>query len=274
MNQSLIKNKSKLSEFAPKSLKENEDIKIELSEDSRITEVESLNKDLETKVEDLTKENKDLRTILKDYEKENSEKELLLEKREEECKNLNIKVEEISKLSYTYMEELKICDEKMTKIEKEKLKLEISLEMNTSHLETKVRLMKEALNKRNEDYKEIENNNGDLVKLLESCDQKLVKLDEDFRLENEIRNKYERLLEAQDGNFKKISIETIDTRISFMVGVLEEYRKMLEEDSEEYMEGYQYNYSDAEEPNLISSEGFIKSEHSEPLRRDTFSDSL
>ena len=57
--------------------------------------------------------------------------------------------------------------EEMEMVVRDNGRLEKELEMNTNHLETKVRLLKEALNKRNEDVKELEANNNDLVKLLE-----------------------------------------------------------------------------------------------------------
>jgi len=118
------------------------------------------------------------------------------------------------------------------KLSKENDKLRSNSEMNTSHLDTKVHLLKEALNKRNDDIKELENSNDDLVCLLEKWDEKLFKLDEDYKLEKIKWEKYEQELGKRDKDFSKIDIETIDGRISFMVNILEEYRKMLEEDSQ------------------------------------------
>ncbi|CAI2366700.1 unnamed protein product [Moneuplotes crassus] len=51
-------------------------------------------------------------------------------------------------------------------------------DLDLTHLETKNRLLTEALNKRNEDVKELESGNEDLIQLLEKCDDKIQKLQE------------------------------------------------------------------------------------------------
>lgn len=78
-----------------------------------------------------------------------------------------------------------------------------------------------------------------------------------MQLERILKEKYEHQLEGKEG-WQRVDIDTIDNRISFMVGVLEEYRKMLEEDS--------HFQSDSNE--LFSEEG-LKSDRSEPVRNET-----
>ncbi|CAI2365982.1 unnamed protein product [Moneuplotes crassus] len=51
-------------------------------------------------------------------------------------------------------------------------------DLDITHLETKNRLLTEALNKRNKDVKELESGNEDLISLLEKCDDKIQKLQE------------------------------------------------------------------------------------------------
>ena len=66
----------------------------------------------------------------------------------------------------------------------------------------------------------------------------MVRLDEDYKLEKIRSEEYEkRLGETNGGEFEKVDIETMEGRISFMVNVLEEYRKILEEDSQFESEG-------------------------------------
>jgi predicted RNase H-like nuclease (RuvC/YqgF family) len=105
--------------------------------------------------------------------------------------------------------------------------------MSFNHIETKNRLLTEALNKRNEDIKALENGNEDLINLLEKCDDKIQKLDEDYRVEQIRAEKYEAMVEGD----KKIDIESLDGRINFLVNTLEEYRRILEDDSEFQQEG-------------------------------------
>eukprot|EP00343_Euplotes_focardii_P002044 CAMPEP_0205803264 /NCGR_PEP_ID=MMETSP0205-20121125/5863_1 /ASSEMBLY_ACC=CAM_ASM_000278 /TAXON_ID=36767 /ORGANISM="Euplotes focardii, Strain TN1" /LENGTH=127 /DNA_ID=CAMNT_0053071059 /DNA_START=520 /DNA_END=900 /DNA_ORIENTATION=- len=93
------------------------------------------------------------------------------------------------------------------------------------------RLMTEALNKRNEDVNALENGNEDLINLLEKCDDKIQKLEEDIRIEQMKAEKYEVILSKTE-DFNKVDIESLDGRINFLVSTLEEYRKMLEEESD------------------------------------------
>lgn len=184
---------------------------------------------------ELKNENFSLRSLLKDYEETKNNEDVFIDrlnKAEEMEEEMNLKIQDLLKENQFYKEEVEKVKEEMSQLEKDNTKLEKSLDMNTNHLETKVRLLKEALNKRNEDVKELESNNNDLVKLLEKWDQKLVKLDEDYRLEKYKTEKYEVQLGLKNPDFQKYEIETIDGRISFMVNILEEYRKMLEEESQ------------------------------------------
>jgi chromosome segregation ATPase len=218
-----------------------DDSKYETStEKDRVLELEAELQLLRDTNEYLKNENTSLRAILKDYEETKTNEDLLLEKletavgKEEELEN---KITELINQNTHYEARFKKMHAEVQALRKENSKLTTTAEMNTNHLDTKVRLLKEALNKRNEDITELEGSNEELIKLLEKCDQKLLKLDEDYKLEKIKCEKYEQQLHLNDPDFQKIDIDTIDGRISFMVNILEEYRKMLEEDSQFESEG-------------------------------------
>lgn len=80
--------------------------------------------------------------------------------------------------------------------------------------------------------KALENGNEDLISLLEKCDEKIQKTEEDFRVCKMKCEKYEAELEARGLADKRIDVESLDGRINFLVNTLEEYRRILEEDSQ------------------------------------------
>lgn len=104
-------------------------------------------------------------------------------------------------------------------------------EIDKSHMETKIRLLKEVLTKKNKDYKTAEDNNRELVAFIEKWDEKISKLDEDLQIEKIKAEKYEIKLGLIDDDFTRIDVDTLDGRINFLVNSLEQYRKMLEEES-------------------------------------------
>lgn len=114
---------------------------------------------------------------------------------------------------------------KTTEITRLKQKHELDLQ----HVDTKNRLLTEALNKRNEDVGALENGNEDLINLLEKCDDKIQKLDEDYRVEKMKTEQYEKELDEKGKGHKKIDVESLDGRINFLVSTLEEYRRILEQ---------------------------------------------
>ena len=57
------------------------------------------------------------------------------------------------------------------------------------------------------------------------------KLEEDYNVVIMKWDKYEQELDAKGLADKKIDIESLDGRINFLVNTLEEYRRILEEDS-------------------------------------------
>ena len=109
--------------------------------------------------------------------------------------------------------------------------------MKNNNYETKIRLLKEVLTKKNKDFLEADENNKELVNFIEECNLKMNKLDEDFKLEKIKTEKYEIKLGLIDDDFKKIDVDTLDGRINFLVNLLEQYRKMLEEEDSETSEG-------------------------------------
>ena len=104
-------------------------------------------------------------------------------------------------------------------------------EIDKSHMETKIRLLKEVLTRKNKDYLVAEENNKELVAFIEKWDEKISKLDEDLQVERIKWEKYEIKLGLIENDFKRIDVDTLDGRINFLVNLLEQYRKMLEDES-------------------------------------------
>lgn len=98
-------------------------------------------------------------------------------------------------------------------------------------MDTKIRLLKEVLTKKNKDFQTAEENNRELVAFIEKWDEKISKLDEDLQIEKIKSEKYEIKLGIIEDDFKRIDVDTLDGRINFLVNLLEQYRKMLEDES-------------------------------------------
>lgn len=206
------------------------------AENSRIYELENEVQFLREKNQFLASENSSLRSILKDYEELKTNEAVLLGKIEDSRANeeeYQAKIDELTRQCASFSQLLQKHQQDVQVLRKENNKIRNDAEMNASHQETKIRLLKEALNKRNEDIKEIEEANDELIKLLQKCDEKLLKLDEDYKLEIIKCEKYEEELGLKQPGFQKYDIQTIDNRISFMVNILEEYRKLLEDSQNE-----------------------------------------
>lgn len=119
---------------------------------------------------------------------------ILLEKLESATikeQNYEIKLDEFNQHWSQLSQKLAKFQEEIQNLTKENKRFKNESEINANHQETKIRLLKEALNKRNEDIKQIEETNDDLIKLLQKCDEKLLKLDEDYRFERMKNEKYE-----------------------------------------------------------------------------------
>mmetsp|Transcript_16472 Transcript_16472/g.16169 ORF Transcript_16472/g.16169 Transcript_16472/m.16169 type:complete len:160 (+) Transcript_16472:403-882(+) len=106
----------------------------------------------------------------------------------------------------------------------------MNAEMNQNYLETKNSLLKEVLTKRNKDMDEIEKGNKQLMSILEKYDEKMDKMKEQIEVQQLKIEKYEDQL---SGEIKKIDIHTIDGRINFLVDILEDYKRQLEEMEDE-----------------------------------------
>jgi hypothetical protein len=190
----------------------------------------------------LMMENQSLRQILRDFELMKEKETSMLEEIEMLRENNYLLEKELNKANeFARIQEatiLSLQKEKQTlvlgrvKLENEFEKEKNNAELTINHFETKNRLLIEALNKRNEDVKALENGNEDLINLLEKCDDKIQKLDEDYKVEKMKTEKYEEELDRIGKGEFKIDVETLDGRINFLVNTLEEYRKILEEDSE------------------------------------------
>ena len=212
------------------------DSHLELSIDNnQLNEFEQEIRQLRDVTEHLQQENSSLRTILKDYEEIRNNEETLLERvnaltsRE---KNLLAHIDHLERVSDASQSRFERLKDQLQQIKKANLKLETSADLKSTHQDTKIRLLTEALNNRNEDIKLIEESNEELIELLEKWDNKLIKLDEDYRLEKIKAEKYQRMLHKQDPSFNEIDIATINGRIGFMVNTLEEYKKILEDTSQ------------------------------------------
>lgn len=121
---------------------------------------------------------------------------------------------------------------------REKEKEIMSAEMSQNYLETKNSLLKEVLTKRNKDMDEIEKGNKQLMSILEKYDTKMDKMREQIEVQ---RLKIEKYEEQTTGKINRIDIDTIDGRINFLVDILEDYKRQLEEmeDEEEESEDEQ-----------------------------------
>jgi hypothetical protein len=128
--------------------------------------------------------------------------------------------------------------EEYTVLTREKEKDIMNSEMNLNYLETKNSLLKEVLTKRNKDMDEIEKGNKQLISILEKYDTKMDKMREQIEVK---RLKIEKYEEQTTGKINKIDIDTIDGRINFLVDILEDYKRQLEEmeDEEEESEDEQ-----------------------------------
>lgn len=113
---------------------------------------------------------------------------------------------------------------------REKEKDVMNAEMNQNYLETKNSLLKEVLTKRNKDMDEIEKGNKQLMGILEKYDDKMDKMKEQIEVQ---RLKIEKYEEQTSGKVNKINIHTIDGRINFLVDILEDYKRQLEEMEDE-----------------------------------------
>ena len=111
----------------------------------------------------------------------------------------------------------------------EKGRISVKCEMQVSHLQTKSKLLEEALTKRNKDKEDLEDSYGQLMNVLEKYDNQITEMKEELEVKDLKINAYEERLENKSD---VICIDELEERILFLVSVLEKYRKKLEEDSE------------------------------------------
>jgi hypothetical protein len=127
--------------------------------------------------------------------------------------------------------------------------LRIKLDLFEQNHETKVKLLEEALTRRNDDLEQGEENNKQLLNLLEKYDQKLDELQEDNELKDMKIFEYEREV------FKdkpKIRIDSIEEKVHFLATVLHRLKIM-------YLEGVNnLNYDESNQiedyPRIPTSE--------------------
>lgn len=158
------------SNLSPRDTK-TDDSKLEMFTDKdRIIELEFELQQTHEQNEYLRTENESLRGILKDYESMKTNEDLLTERLEvliQEEQKLKVKVRQMTKQSTDDKKVITDLQSQLLALKKENSRLESTADMNINHQDTQIRLLKEALNKRNDDIKELESNNDELVKLLE-----------------------------------------------------------------------------------------------------------
>lgn len=98
--------------------------------------------------------------------------------------------------------------------------MEIRHDIQTQHLETKIKLLQDALTKRNQDFDFAEDNNRQLLSLLEKYDNKLDELQEDL----EIREL--KIIEYEKEGSNKIKVETLEEKIKFITAMLARLKDM------------------------------------------------
>lgn len=97
-------------------------------------------------------------------------------------------------------------------------------------MNTKNKLLEDALTRRNVDVEQAEENNRQLLNLLEKYDNKLDELQEDNELKDMKIFEYERV---HLGDRPKIKIESIEDKVKFLVMVLKRLRVMYIEEAQE-----------------------------------------
>lgn len=86
-----------------------------------------------------------------------------------------------------------------------------------SHLDTKIKLLKETLTNRNKEIKEfdgVQKNNEQLLNLLEKYDDKVTEL----QTEIDVRDLR---IEELEGKEKKYNLKSLEERVQFLIDLLE-----------------------------------------------------
>ena len=102
--------------------------------------------------------------------------------------------------------------------------------MEAQDSNTKVKLLEDALTRRNVDVEQAEDNNRQLLTLLEKYDNKLDELQEDNELKDMKIFEYER---QHLGDRPKIRIESIEDKVKFLVQVLKRLKELYVEGAQE-----------------------------------------
>ena len=110
---------------------------------------------------------------------------------------------------------------------------------------------------------DMEKGNKQLIAILEKYDDKMEKLKEQVQIQQLKMTKYE---EMKTGKVKKIDTDTLDGRVSFLVNILEEYKKQLEDMEEEEEESEKELY--------ISSSGKKRKRKTKPDKNSDILEAL
>lgn len=95
--------------------------------------------------------------------------------------------------------------------------------IDMSHLDTKIKLLKETLTNRNKEIKEfdgVQKNNEQLLNLLEKYDDKVTEL----QTEIDVRDLR---IEELEGKEKKYNLKSLEERVQFLIDLLEKWKTQL-----------------------------------------------
>lgn len=113
--------------------------------------------------------------------------------------------------------ELREVSLKSEKTEQDMANLIITKDLEFQNLDTKIKLLEDALTRRNLEVEQGESNNKQLLNLLEKYDYKLDELQEDNELKDMKIFEYERSMTDEK---PKIKLDSIEDKVRFLVQVL------------------------------------------------------
>lgn len=177
--------------------------------------------------EQLMSQNLKLSSKLQSCQRDNEQLRKMLAKASASAEDMELLYSKACSQLHKEMIDCDGLDLEMAKMKVETQKQSIKTDLTINDLDTKTRLLKEALTKKNNEVNEIEENNQSLVQLLEQQEEEKQNYDQEIEVLRLKIDKYEILLDKKED---KIDTDTLDGRVTFLVNLLEEYKKRLEED--------------------------------------------
>ena len=118
---------------------------------------------------------------------------------------------------------------------RDKDKSSVKSELQIAHLDTKVKLLEEALTKRNKEFEGLDENNKQLIYLLEKYDNKLSEVQDELDYKEVKLKELEE--EGIDDRDQRLNLQTIEDRISYLRDLLDRYeeqkKKKIENNDED-----------------------------------------